>query len=285
MKWYIPSWNGDLRLEEAGSDKTELSIVKPTAQEVKVLGEMKTQFIDKDWIKAEDWKEPSRWRKRKVTINAPLVEVGALSQKLMKPGGAVMTAVVMSDGEVTTHCRATPEKDDEEIKDKVSEAKESGATAAATVKRPTPCCPQCLPGAVEPANEVLQQFLTEEQHETWAEDRSMIVVGGMSGHEYLLVHRKSLLAGKIGRICFDLTDGAVVHFHDWTVPPEEEVLAAKLILEHAEDWLRNDATLWDAAQATDIFDNPFGDIYDGVMDAYFTQGVGLGVAAMGKLPG
>lgn len=284
MKWYMPSWNGDLRLEDAGNDKTELSIVKPTASEVQVLGQMKSEFIDKKWIEGNDWKEPSRWRKRKVSINAPLAEVGALSQKLMKPGGAVMTAVVMSDGEVTTHCRSVGLEDEEEVKEKVSEAKGAGATAAATVKRPTPCCPQCLPGAIEPANEVLQQFLTPEQHETWAEDRSMLVTGHLSGHEYLLVHRMSDMAGRIGRICFDLTDNAVVHFHDWTVPPEEEVLAAKLILEHAEPWLRNEATLWDANMPRNVFENPFGDISDGVVDAFFTQGIGFGIAAMGRLP-
>ena len=34
----------------------------------------------------------------------------------------------------------------------------------------------------------------------------------------------------------------MLHFHDNSVPPEEEVLAAKLILEHREPWLRNEAT-------------------------------------------
>ena len=45
------------------------------------------------------------------------------------------------------------------------------------------------------------------------------------------------------KICYDIDDRCVLHFHDWTVPPEEEVLATKLILEHREAWLRNEATV------------------------------------------
>jgi hypothetical protein len=69
----------------------------------------------------------------------------------------------------------------------------------------------------------------------------------------------------------------VVHFHDRRVPPEEEVLAAKLILEHAEPWLRNEATLWSAGAM--IFKNPFGNGMDGVEDATFTQRIGQGAYA------
>lgn len=87
------------------------------------------------------------------------------------------------------------------------------------------------------------------------------------------------------------------------VPPEEEVLAAALILEHAEPWLRNEATalgtvsnlpsivdeLWDRSgdvpsmQAVDEalrrrqrlkYKNPFGGFFDGMDDAAFTRAIG-----------
>ena len=142
---------------------------------------------------------------------------------------------------------------------------------AASVQRPTPCCPQCVPGSVEPASEVLLSFLDEEQHESWAKDRCIKVVGGYTGVEYLLAHRHTKRAQKIGRICWSITDEQVVHFHQTEVPPEEEVLAAKLILEHREDWLRNEATFFGSGAK---FKNPFGDVQDGVADAVFMERFG-----------
>lgn len=144
--------------------------------------------------------------------------------------------------------------------------------AAVTVRRATPCCPQCTPGAVGPASEVLLAFLDERQHKDWAERRAIIVRGGLTGHRYLLAHRSTELAARMGRICFDMEDQLVIHFHDRSVPPEEEVLAAKLILEHREPWLRNEATTFGGAQH---FKNPFGDGGDGVWDATLTRQIGV----------
>jgi len=104
--------------------------------------------------------------------------------------------------------------------------------------------------------------------------------GHLSGHRYVIAHRHSKLAQQVGRICFDVDDEKVVHFHDWSVPPEEEVLAAKLIMEHSEPWLRNEATVFGPGR-TDLYKNPFGDIGDGVESASFAQGIGEGLAQVG----
>jgi len=154
--------------------------------------------------------------------------------------------------------------------------------AAVTVRRPTPCCPQCTVGAVEPASEVLLAFLDEQQHKDWAERRAIVVRGGLTGHRYLLAHRSTELAARIGRICFDMEDGLVIHFHDRSVPPEEEVLAAKLILEHREPWLRNEATTFGGHK---VFKNPFGNGGDGVWDATLTRSIGTFVSALGDIEG
>jgi hypothetical protein len=79
----------------------------------------------------------------------------------------------------------------------------------------------------------------------------------------------------------------VLKFFDWSVPPEEEVLAAKLILEHREPWLRNEATLFHELQnwyAEPVFKNPFGDKSDGTSDAAFMTGIGLAFKAMDPAP-
>lgn len=152
--------------------------------------------------------------------------------------------------------------------------------AAVTVRRATPCCPQCTPGAVGPASEVLLAFLDERQHRDWAERRAIVVRGGLTGHRYLLAHRSTELAARMGRICFDMEDQLVIHFHDRSVPPEEEVLAAKLILEHREPWLRNEATTFGAFH----FKNPFGDGGDGVWDASLTRRIGIVAGVLGDGP-
>jgi hypothetical protein len=136
-------------------------------------------------------------------------------------------------------------------------------------------------GSVAPANTVLQAFLSREQHRTWAAERYVVVRGGLSGHRYIVAHRHSVIASKNGRVAWDADDMDTMHFHDQTVPPEEEVLACMLILEHRELWLRNEATCL-GLRFHKVFKNPFGDINDGVWDASLTKAVGaLGAVVLG----
>jgi hypothetical protein len=270
MKWFIPSWNGDLRLEPAKDPKTcVLTVVRPTAHEKTVLEEICKVAREKSWVEDENGKKDWLGRK-KIPLNVSVEEAGPIVAKLMRPGAAVITAITFANGELVTHTG-----DKESLAALAKEAGEQGATAAATVKRPTPCCPACVAGAIEPASEVLLSFLTPEQHESWAKDRSFIAVGHLSGHRYLISHRHTKFAQQTGRMCYDLDSRAVVHFHDWSVPPEEEALAAKLIMEHREPWLRNEATMFHVYRGADVvFKNPFGDLMDGTTDAAITQAFG-----------
>jgi hypothetical protein len=129
-----------------------------------------------------------------------------------------------------------------------------------------------VPGAISRASEVLHAFLTPEERRTWDKEHFITVEGGLSHHRYMLAHRHSAYAVQAGRICFDLDDDFTIHFHDNSVPPEEEVLAAKLILEHREPWLRNEATTFGVT--TVKYKNPFGDSGDGVAEATQTQQLG-----------
>ena len=273
MKWYIPSWNGDLRLEPSEDGKlTKLTIVKPTLAEIAVVNDMGKAFEEKKWLSAP-WETVVKKRffcTTTIIINAPLEEVGLVATPIMRPGKQVLTAIRFKGGNVEVVNGQEPEK----LRDLAEKAKKEDAPAAATVRRPTPSCPQCVPGSIAPATETLLAFLTEEQHESWAKDRSIVVEGGLSGNRYLLSHRHSPFAQRAGRMCYDIDDRFVVHFHDWTVPPEEEVLAAKLILEHREAWLRNEATCLQAPHAKLVFKNPFGGYLDGVPDANFSQAFG-----------
>lgn len=294
MRWYIPTWNGDIRAESTDSG-TRLTIIDPTPRELMTLGRLEHQFREQGWWKGDAplW-NPSKDRRRKaskrqeIDLPASLADIAPMLIEGYKPGQQTLTAIVYRDGEIETvdgtqGATALAVAADKAVKKK--------ATKATTVKRATPCCPQCMPGSIEPASEVLLDFLTEREHRTWAEKRYIIVRGGRTGHRYLLAHRHSSTAVDLGRIVFDLDDRTVLHFHDNSVPPEEEVLGAKLVLEHREHWLRNEATVLHPSlnrdgsadhshQPTHIFDNPFGDHMDGVEDAAITQTIGSTLMGM-----
>lgn len=285
MKWYVPSWHGDLSLvpDENDSQQTQLLIVAPTVAEQKILDAIGAECIRRGWV--DEWKRDPQGGKKvgifrktartdSIVIGAPLEDVGPVVAKLMRPGPAVLTAVRFKDGTMETCSGGVAELTElahaATAMEKTSDNKK--AVAAATVKRPTPSCPDCVPGSVGPAREVLLAFLTPDEHDEWASRRTVTAIGGLSGHRYVIAHRHTVMAQQWRRICLDADTGDVVHFHDWSVPPEEEVLAAKLILEHREPWLRNEATLYSCAP--DIYKNPFGDARDGTWDAGFCHALG-----------
>ena len=160
--------------------------------------------------------------------------------------------------------------------------------SAVTVRRPTLCCPTPIDGAEIRASQVLEAFCSPVQWAHWMEHGWIVAYGKYTGHAYRICHRHTPLAKKQGKITMDLDDQAIVHCYDWSVPPPEEVLAIKLILEHREDWLRNSSTLWDSHWARNVFHNPLGhEVLDGTKDAAIVAGVGGGLMGhfFGKLLG
>lgn len=280
MKLFLPSWNGDFRLEGNGDAASVLIMHEPTPQERIVVGSFLGAAKKSKWWKGDvpDKGQPYAGTEMVLNIEAPLAKASKALIKVARPADRTLTAVKFASGKmevVEGAGVAALAKVEETVAAAEKEEKAGGAgggtAAAASVKRPTPCCPQCMPGAIKPATEVLLSFLTPDQHEQWMSERAMIVEGGLSGHRYLIAHRNSPIAQKVGKICFDVDDQAVIHFHDWSVPPEEEVLAAKLIMEHAEPWLRNEATTFGGHER---YKNPFGGGGDGVETSMFMNGFG-----------
>lgn len=307
--WYSPSFNGDFRFEPSPVDPqaTLLWVSKPTPLERKQLLAIFDKALEKGWVgrsDRDDFIRASRSRifRKKLRLAAPLEDVGPVVTAILRPGRAVMTAIKFKDGRIEVCETSEAKKDPYRSLDRPSPepalpaatteptttpstepsdaakalAKKPDAEAAATVKRPTPCCPNCYEDAVGPATDALLAFMNEEQHEMWARERCLSVRGGLSGHRYLIAHRNSVLAAQWSKITYDLDDQGILHFHDWLVPPEEEVLAAMLILgSRFEGWLRNEATTFFGTGIR--FKNPFGDGGDGVIDSSWTTGFGYGL--------
>ena len=295
MRWFMPSWNGDFRVETDPENpkQTLLIMVDPTLGEQEALRKLGIYFAKKGWWipNHELWQPdapPDEQGMRKVRLLAPIAKVAAKLASVLKAGKQTLTAVKYSGGRLETVVGVGLE-----LAALAERAEAKQAPAAATVKRATPSCPACYAGAVRPATEALLAFMDEEQHEQWAEHRYLVCRGGLSGHRYLLAHRHTPVARGIGRICFDLDTGTVLHFHDQSVPPEEEVLGAKLVLEHREPWLRNEATLFGVWGPNEIYDNraigqedcrfknPFGGTGDGTGDAALTEGIGRFLQGLG----
>lgn len=297
MKWFIPNWTGDYRLLSKNGSCV-LEVERPTPHEKVIVQKFLKSARKKGWISFDHYDfdnppESSSYRetgKHTIKIDGPVDKAGQLLVRLTKPIERTITAVKFSDGKLEVINQAKSKEieaaiqkaeAEEAVDNKRSKAARAtrGAAAAASVARPTTCCPNCVPGSIERASEALLAFLTDEQHERWAAERSVVVEGNLTGHRYLLSHRHSPRAIQQTKICYDLDDRAILHFHQNEVPPEEEILAAKLVLEHREHWLRNEAT---CGRHVDVFKNPFGNWADGMYDSQTMTGAapGLGIGTL-----
>lgn len=150
------------------------------------------------------------------------------------------------------------------------------ADKAVTVRRPTLCCPHPVSGPDERASQVLAAFCTPSQLKEWLEHGCLHCHGNLSGHRYRIAHRHSELAREQGKITWDETSGSVMHCYDWSVPPAEEVLAVKLVLEHREHWIRNRSGIFFGGGRR--YHNPFmsngAQHLDGVMDTAIVTTIG-----------
>lgn len=309
--WFVPSWNGDHRLEAVKEGEScRLTVVSPTPNERLLLTRFLKKLVKKKWIESAEIPETE------LLIPASIGKVAPLLVKEARPKKTTITAVRYENGRLEivegtdktvvelgeridaaekTDAKAEVAKNEPESAGVVAadvqkvEAvkepeKEDKPKAAATVKRHTMSCPACVPGSVAPASEVLLEFLTPDQHESWAKERVIEVEGHLSGHRYLISHRHGKWGNRWGRICFDADDQGVLHFHDQSVPPEEEVLAAMLILGSREPWLRNEASCFTGG-FTNVFKNPFGNYLDGTEDAALTSAIGHYAKAAAQILG
>ncbi len=266
MRWFFPSWSGDYRIEADGAAKSTLTIEDPTPAEIERLGKFLKKARSKDWVAQHVGFAPSG--KIVIPINAPLTKAGRILLG-SKPKG-ILTAVVSKRGKVSAVIDGDADRTERAVAD-------PDAAAAASVRRPTLCCPEPQPGPDVRATEVLQAFLTPRQRAEWDRSRFIHCYGNLSGRLYQIAHRHHPLAVERKKIIWDVEGEHVMHAYDWSVPPAEEVLVMKLVLEHAEHWIRNQSGCL-ADDGGPIFNNPFmsetQQAADGLMDAAFMRAFG-----------
>lgn len=288
-RWYFPSYTGDFRIlsieDSSYRDLVDgsccaLEVVDPAIHEIDTIDRFLARCYEQRWTPSKklSLSEVAGKKRQEILLATTVAEAGQALYQLVRPADRTITAIKSEDGSLvvseTVDLKKAVEPD--AVVDKPKKKK------AVSVSRPTPSCPQCVPDARSRASEVLLSFLSPADRRLWEAERCVVARGGLTGHRYVLAHRHSDLAVRFGRICYDLNDDVVLHFHDNSVPPEEEVLAAKLILEHREPWLRNEATFFGVGQR---FKNPFGDFLDGTFDAGITQAIGVVMREVSKVGG
>lgn len=271
-RWFFPSWSGDFRLEAAG-EGCILRVEDPTPGEIDRLTKLLKRARSKGWI--EQHLGIATTGETKLTLNVPLAKAGLLlldrrERKGLKVGK--LTAVLSTAGTVTTFI------DNEQQAVEAPEAVE-----AVSVRRPTLCCPNPVTGPDRRASEVLRTFCTPRQWRDWLRDGLVRCWGNLSGRLYEVVHRHNPLAVRRGKCAWDVEAGRPMHAYDWAVPPAEEVLVLKLVLEHREDWIRNESGALRFADEEQVYRNPFmppgQEHLDGTDDSMTVGGVAGGLIA------
>lgn len=266
--WFIPSWSGDFRLEADGDDKCILRVEDPIPAEIEQLGAFLVKARKKKWC--ADIAGISPEGKSELKLATTVDQAGKVLLGRKRPRKGILTCIkaeggglvaIKGDGEELEIAAAQPE-----------------ATEAATVRRPTLCCPFATTGPDIRASQVLRSFCTTEQWRSWLNLGFLYCNGQLSGRRYLVAHRHHPIAIQNKYILWDCDGDHVVHCWDWSVPPPEEVLAVKLAVEHAEDWVRNASSVFNGLNSEDIYVNPFmSDTTQGA-DGLLSTGIAKGFA-------
>jgi len=258
MRYCIPSWTGDFRLDSDpdSPDRCILSTENPTADEMRQLGAFLKTAREKGWCKETDG--VAELGASRLVLAAPTKEAAPVLAGACAPRAGQLTAVRSAGGIMTIDVDAATA---------IAKAPEEPETAV-TVKKPTLCCPVPVEGPDVRSSAVLKAFCTPRQWRDWMEHGWLVAYGQITGHAYRIVHRHNPVARAQGKITWDLDDDAVIHCYDWTVPPAEEVLGIKLVLEHREPWIRN------GSGALSFSLGPDGDLRSHDMDERFGNPLG-----------
>lgn len=221
MRWFIPTRGGDVRLEKSTESSCYLSVLSPTQEEVQILSRFEVEAVSRDWLPQGQRLEPRTQGELRVLIQAPLTEVGPVLVEAAFHGDGVWTAVRSETGVKLVD--GTPSVPAE-------------TRAAASLRPPARGCPAPIP-TNRRASEVLRTFSTRAQVAEWERTGSLVAFGSLTGQPYRIFHRNEAVRRGLGHILVDAA-GREVCVWDCRVPAEEEVLGAKLAVEHCEAWLR-----------------------------------------------
>lgn len=255
FRWYLPSFYGDISLEQKTPQQTLVTIqgLSPTEKVAMAALIKRAQGarLRSAWASVSDLERMNlqSMAQQSVTLNAPISEVQKILARALKPGRKQVSAVRFHDGQIEEITQATigliettgqsvppelpyRERTPAEPEDKLDKPKPKKPAAAVTVAQPTVGCPAPDFEAAEiRATRVLSTFLDTQQRADFARYQRFVVTGIDSGHRYMLTSRQARdQLATYHRTLFDLEEGSPLCVHDWDVPAAEELLALAIML-------------------------------------------------------
>ena len=266
LTWYLPSFYGDIRLEQTNKDQTKLTIVGLTPAE-KLAVTVLLREAEKERVVGPCWNPAASRlldldsiREQSLTLKAPISKVQKVLQKQLKPGRDQVTVVRFGAGKMQEMSErqleaiespaplpgsvrpAKTDSPDPEPKLAATGTDDAKPAVAATVARPTRGCPAPdFEKAEQRATDVMCAFLDPTQLQDFKSDQAFISVGADTGHRYIITsrHARGVLAHTT-RSLYDVDEQMPYCVHDWEVPASEEMLAlhAFLSVPGLESYLR-----------------------------------------------
>ena len=239
--WFLPNNSGDFRLKRNGDDNTTclLTTVDPTDKDRSRLRPFLVEARARGWLALEAGINIDSKGTSELVIHVPLMEAGILLSQQVFPEDEAWTAVRWADGHVDLADEATnalsKRLEGRELSFKDGVGTWAEPVAAVTTPVPKRGCPEPEPCAHRPY-QVLAAFSTQTQINTFRRYGYLDARGSRTQARYRIFHRDA--AARLGLRSTIINDaGELVCAWQRDVPPEEEVLALKLAVEHREGFL------------------------------------------------
>lgn len=219
MKIYYPSMYGDFRLEAVEKNVCALVTAELSPLEKRIVDDLLKKFK----VEPNAGNTNSRF-----LIERSLTKVNECMHKLIakhkKTEAITAVKVAIADA---AHLQL------EEVRGEI----DSDGGDAITTPLPKRGCPMPVYDPVAArhirAEAVLKRFLSPQQTEDYMAGHAFVVFGGSSHHRYLVSHRNSRSAAKLG-IVYDLEMTERICVEPSMLPPSEEVLAIMVALQCRE---------------------------------------------------
>lgn len=227
MRFFLPTFFGDIRLEDLGQGQTSVVFDRMTPTEEAAMTTLRAHAEKKKWTAKEVTWESGKW-----VLEAEIGAVQKILVKALKPGRKTVAVVRIADGMIEEI--AESDFGDTEVRTASGKVidKKDPKTAGTAVAAPTQGCPAPdFERAELKARDVLFEFLSPEQREDFTKFNRFVSIGA-SGSRYMVTSRHNREALEIyRRSLYDLDLQMDYCVHDWTVPAPEEMLALHVLLQ------------------------------------------------------
>lgn len=211
VKMYFVTTFGDLELEQIENKEVRLTTNNLTFGERSLVKEILKEYkID---IKEDAEIENISF----IIVDKTIEDVHKFMKKKLKKNKATITALKFKDGRI-------------ELSEEIKQEAEKGTT----VEKPDRGCPMPVSIAGEiRASVVLKEFLSSQQSVDFEKHLQFISKGNYTSIPYLVTSRWSKAVESWGQV-YDLVNKKIICASAIDIPPSEEMLSLKLMLEHKE---------------------------------------------------